>query len=292
MADALIICRFVQFGAAMLLFGISSFFGLLVPRGLRDAMQTQQRRSILALSVIGLVTAIAWLCLEAGLAGDGWADTLNPGTLAAILADTNFGQVWVGRLVLGVLLLGVPFLPGRSARLALILLSLLFLASLGLVGHAAMQEGLTGWAHRANQMLHLLAAGFWLGALPPLLYCLTRLRATAWMADVEDALKRFSGLGHVAVAIVVLTGVINIGLILHQWPIDLGSPYQALMAIKLGLVGLMILIALGNRYILVPMLDAAQPEMLRGLAIGTGTELLLGAAVIGLVSAFATFDPV
>jgi putative copper resistance protein D len=86
--------------------------------------------------------------------------------------------------------------------------------------------------------------------------------------------------------------VINIGLILHQWPIDLGSPYQALMAIKLGLVGLMILIALGNRYILVPMLDAAQPEMLRGLAIGTGTELLLGAAVIGLVSAFATFDPV
>ena len=40
------------------------------------------------------------------------------------------------------------------------------LASLGLVGHAAMQAGGFGALHRANDALHLLATGTWFGGLP------------------------------------------------------------------------------------------------------------------------------
>ncbi len=48
----------------------------------------------------------------------------------------------------------------------------------------------------------------------------------------------------------------------------------------------MLSIALLNRYVLTPRLAV------RGLVIGTSAELLLGAAIVALVSAFATYDPV
>ena len=149
-----------------------------------------------------------------------------------------------------------------------------------------MQSGTIGWEHRINHMLHLLAAGFWVGALPPLLVCLLALRSPEQRADVRLALSRFSGLGHIAVAVTLVTGILNTGLTLGAWPINFRSPYQALLAIKIALVAVMLAIALLNRYVLTPRLAV------RGLIIGTSAELLLGAAVVALVSAFATYDPV
>ena len=46
------------------------------------------------------------------------------------------------------------------------------LASLGLVGHAAMQTGAEGVLHRMNHAVHLLTAGAWLGGLIPFAMCL------------------------------------------------------------------------------------------------------------------------
>ena len=105
-------------------------------------------------------------------------------------------------------------------------------------------------------------------------------------ADATLALSRFSGLGHIAVAVTLLTGILNTALTLGGWPVDFRSPYQLLLAVKIGLVAIMLSIALLNRYVLTPRLAV------RGLIIGTSAELLLGAAIIALVSAFATYDPV
>ena len=102
--------------------------------------------------------------------------------------------------------------------------------------------------------------------------------------------RRFSGVGHVAVAIVLLTGIVNTMLILGGLPTNFASPYQLLLAIKIALVLLMIGVALVNRYVAVPRL-ARTPWALRGIVIGTCTEMLLGGIVVALVSAFATFDP-
>ena len=51
------------------------------------------------------------------------------------------------------------------------------LASLGLVGHAAMQTGAEGVLHRGNHAVHLLAAGAWIGGLVPFVDVSRRLRA-------------------------------------------------------------------------------------------------------------------
>ena len=68
------------------------------------------------------------------------------------------------------------------------------------------------------------------------------------------ALRRFSAVGHGAVAVVIVTGIVNTGLILGHWPSDWNSPYQALLMIKIALVIAMALLALLNRYAVVPRL--------------------------------------
>jgi copper resistance protein D len=291
MAAALIVCRFLHFSAAMLLFGASTFTGLLAPPGLREDMQAHQHRLTPALVLILLVTALMWLGLEAGEAGNGWSDTINPGTIAALLTETAFGQVWVWRLVLAAMLLGSLALRGESRRWTLIILSAAFLASLGFAGHAAMEEGDIGLASRLNQAVHLVSAGFWMGCLPPLLVSLARLRTTRLQADATTALIRFSGLGHGAVALVLFTGIVNTWLDVGGLPLDFSSPYQLLLTIKIGLVGLMIIIAITNRYVVVPRLAADGQGAHRAIVIGTIGELVVGAIVIALVSAFATLDP-
>jgi putative copper export protein len=52
----------------------------------------------------------------------------------------------------------------------------------------------------------------------------------------------------------------------------------------------MMTIALVNRYVTVPRLFKG-PAAFRGLVAGTIAEIVIGATVIALVSAFATFDP-
>ena len=269
----------------MLLFGSSAFARFVLPaRPDRSGARASWAEAALVLVLVA--SGFAWFGLEAGNAGSGWADVSNPAMWAALAGGTSFGQVWIWHLAVSLALLIALVLPRDIGRSALLTGSAALLISLGLVGHAAMQQGAIGWEHRINHMLHLLAAGFWVGALPPLLACLLALRVPQRRDEATATLARFSGLGHAAVAVTLLTGILNTGLTLGGLPTDFGSPYQALLALKIGLVAVMLSIALLNRYVLTPRLA------LRGLIIGTSAELLLGAAIIALVSAFATYDPV
>ena len=286
MDGLLIACRFAHFSAAMLLFGLSAFGSVVVPRALADRYAGVTRRISALLALVLVATGLGWFALEAGEAGNGWADATNPAMWAALASGTEFGTIWVWHIAISLVLLVATVLPRDIRRVALLAGSAALLASLGLVGHAAMQQSTVGLEHRINHMLHLLGAGFWVGALAPLLACLLALRVPEQRADATVALTRFSGLGHIAVAVTLLTGIINTGLTLGGWPIDFRSPYQLLLAIKIGLVAVMLSIALVNRYVLMPRLAV------RGLVVGTSAELLLGAAIIALVSAFATYDPV
>jgi putative copper resistance protein D len=68
-----------------------------------------------------------------------------------------------------------------------------------------MQDGWPGVAHRVNDAVHVLSSGAWLGALVPLLIIL-------WRVDIREAdlaLRRFSTAGHVIVALVIASGVID-----------------------------------------------------------------------------------
>jgi copper resistance protein D len=110
-----------------------------------------------------------------------------------------------------------------------------------------MDEGNRRALHILNHILHLLSGGCWLGSLVVLPAGLARLRDPALCAHATIALRRFSSAGHIAVALVVITGIVNTSSIVGGWPDDLASPYQLLLNAKIVLVIAMACLAVTNR---------------------------------------------
>jgi putative copper resistance protein D len=103
--------------------------------------------------------------------------------------------------------------------------------------------------------------------------------------DATTALMRFSTTGHVAVALVIASGVINTILILGRFPADWSSPYQVMLASKIILVGIMVVLAMVNRYAFLTW------GAVRALRLGMVAEIGLGLCVVGLVSVFGMLEP-
>jgi putative copper resistance protein D len=102
-------------------------------------------------------------------------------------------------------------------------------------------------------------------------------------------MRRFSFWGQFDVALVVLTGIVNVALT-TGFASFAPTPYRVLLGTKLALVATMVALALFNRYVLAPRLaerDSAQRALTRSCV----AELVLGAAVVALVSLFGLLDP-
>lgn len=286
---ALAACRLAHYAALVLVFGTAVFLRWLAAPGLAAPIGRALRGPVRLGLLLASATTWLWLPLQAAEIG-GWDGAANPGTLSAVLFDTGFGQAWLCRAVLSVpLLILAATWPRRMGAAALA--AGLLLASLCLTGHAAMQDGAAGLLHRLNHVVHLLAGGFWLGALVPFVLCLPMLRDPGLRCDAIRALRRFSTVGHVAVAAVLASGAVNVVLVLGRWPTDWSSPYQALLAAKIAAVLAMAGLAVANRYILVPRIGRSNGAAIRAIRIGAVAEVLLGAGVLALVAVFGLLDP-
>ncbi len=291
MLTALILCRFAHFAATMLWFGSTSFVWALAPAALARDLTGAIRKIAAAAIIVAAITALAWLGLEAASMGEAWADALSPKMLAGVLTDTAFGRVWQWRLGLIALCLAVLALRWHDRWAIVASIAAALLASLGLAGHAIMQSGLVGAAHRANDALHLLVAGAWAGGLVPFILCVNRFGDPTLRSEALLAARRYSAWGHVIVGLVVLTGLANVALTLHAAPAPLASPYQTLLFAKIALVAAMIATAACNRYILVPRLTSDVGDADRMLRLNSIAEIALAIAVIALVSAFGLLEP-
>ena len=287
---ALALCRFAHFMAAMLAFGSSAFLCLCAPIGLGRALAPNVRHLALAASLVAFATAILWLALEAASMADDWSAAADPGMIAAVLTDTSFGQAWIAHLAFAAALVAAAVFAPRDAWGAIAVLSGLVLASLALVGHAAMQTGVVGALHRANHAVHLLTTGAWLGGLITFAMCRDAYAANYHRSDAVSAMTRFSFYGHFVVSAVVATGIVNIALTSGRLPLPPTTPYRALLDVKIGLVAIMILLALFNRYVLTPRLEP-DAKALAALRLTSVTEVALGTLVVALVSFFALLDP-
>ena len=147
---ALALCRFAHFLAAMLTFGMSAYLWLYASERLRLALSPAVRRLAIVASLVALITAIAWLALESALMADDWSAAIDPDQIGAVLTDTAFGRVWAMHLALAAALVAVVAFGPRTRWAATSLVSAMLLASLGLVGHAAMQTGAEGVLHRSE----------------------------------------------------------------------------------------------------------------------------------------------
>ena len=288
--SALALSRFVHFLAAMLAFGSSAYLRLYAPPALRQALSPTIRGLAVAASLIVLATAGLWLALQTAAMADDSAAALDPATIAAVLADTAFGRAWILHLVLAAAFVIVALFAPRDGWTPIAVFSGLVLASLGLVGHAAMQTGAEGVFHRACHALHLLAAGAWIGGLVPFVLCLGAAARNNLRRDAVAAMMRFSFWGHFVVATIVATGIVDIALTSGRAPLPPLTPYRALLDVKIVVVAAMIGLAVVNRYAIAPRLRASADAVAAMRAISL-VNVALGTLVVALVSVFALLDP-
>lgn len=272
--------RFIHFASLMVAFGCTLYAGWWAPSALRRLL-IQRFSSLLRGSlVLGALSAMLMLMVQGGLMGEGWSDTWRPEIWQAVL-QTQFGSVWLWQIVLAWVTLGILWVQPRQMMRRLLLLCVA-------LGHAAMSDGALGALQRINHALHLLCAAAWVGGLVPFLYCL-RLANGRWRKLAISTMMRYSRYGHLAVAGVIATGLVNAWLI--QGGLTTATAYGLALWVKCGLVGLMVVVALANRYLLVPRMSATDSRVQRLFLRTTQAEIILGALVLACVSVFATWEP-
>jgi copper resistance protein D len=287
MDSALAAVRFAHFVALQFVFGAGLFASGFAPAALRAEIAPRLKGGTIAASLVALVSALAWLALEAASMSGDPASALDLDTIREVLDSTLFGAAWLGRLPLLAALALIASLAPATKPAATTLVAALALGSLALVDHAAMQSGGLGLAHRANDALHLLLTGGWLGGLPAFALTL-RLAARAELAhDAEVAMLRFSAIGQFAVVGILATGSANIAMTGGHVPWPPSTPYRALLAAKIGVVLVMIALAIFNRFVLLPRIEHGA-RTLRALAL---IELALALTAVALVSSFGLLDP-
>ena len=185
-------------------------------------------------------------------------------------------------------------LAGASVRVVLVVAAAA-LASEAWVGHAAVEAGFAGALRRGVMVVHLLAAGAWLGGFVPLSRLLLEPACRAGPAaccGVHRA-RRFSRVGYVAVGLVLLSGVANTYFLAAAGG-PFSAPYGLVLAVKLGLVAGLLGLALANRALLLPQLrkgGSAGLAALTALERNVMLEQLLGLLVLGSVSVLGLLPP-
>ncbi len=300
----LAIFRAVHYASAMLLLG-ELIFVLLVatPAVNRDGAGSagEDARRFRKVTRWCLIAAIAsggaWLLIASALmSGLPMGDAMAGKTIGLILGNTVFGQLFAVRagllLALGAALVVLSRARNDSRRLRLrcvaLVLAAAYLGSLAGAGHAVAGDEDGNFTRIAADVVHLLAAGAWLGALPALVFMLGHARMPQAAAG---ALRRFSTLGVICVGSLILSGVINSWYEVGTFPALIGTDYGRLLVAKLVLFAAMLGFATVNRGLSLQLATKVDSAALRRVRRNALFEVAFGVAVIAIVAALGVIVP-
>jgi len=249
-------------------------------------------------ALLTLAGALAALVGETQvMAGDPAAGS-DPAMLWTVLAHTGFGRALAVRFALAAAAGLCLLAPARGLRwVGAAGFGFAALLSFAWTGHGAADEGLAGQAHLAADLAHLAAAGVWLGALAALLAMAAGARRTPQArAAFVAALQGFSGLGSLAVAILLASGVANGWFLVGPQHLAAltSQPYGRLLLAKVALFAAMTGFAALNRFRLTPALAAGGPRDARpivALALSIGLESLAGLGLLAVVAVLGAMAP-
>lgn len=299
MEPAVVLVRLIAFAASVVLCGTPLFFLY----GFPAADRAPSLRPLLAAAaVLVLLAAAAALLTQTAVMADDAAAAFDPATLRAVLTGGGFGTAVQVRAGAGLLALILTLLvrPPRLMWAAASVTGAAALAALAWGGHGAADTGLAGVAHNIGDLIHLLSAGMWLGALAALAILLGKKPRPGQAAEADllhRALKKFSGVGSVLVAAILASGVLNTVFLAGPGilPGLLGSAWGRLLIAKLALFAAMLGLAALNRYRLTPGLAAslgADPAAaLQALRRSVAAETAAGLGVLGLVAVLGILPP-
>lgn len=280
--------RFIHFISLMLVFGFAMYGAWLAPVTIRRLLTKRFLRLQQQAAAWSLISAAAMFAVQGGLMGVGWPDVFSLSIWLSVL-QTHFGGVWLWQIVLALVTLTVVLMqPRNMLRLLFMLTTAQFILMAGM-GHATLHEGLTAKIHQTNHAVHLICAAAWFGGLLPVIWCM-RLVKGRWRSHAIHALMRFSWCGHFAVIGVLVSGVLN-ALLITGFPPTLATYWGQLLLLKVILVMIMVVIALANRYVLVPRMRHDEVRAVPWFVWMTQLEWAIGAVVLVIISLLATLEP-
>ncbi|WP_447789267.1 copper homeostasis membrane protein CopD [Pseudomonas farris] len=302
MSDSISIAlRFALYLDLMLLFGLA-LFGLYSLKGQeRMSGAVLPFRSMLAgTAVLGAVlSAASMLMMASAMSGESDFAELRP-HIEMMVFETDVGLAWVVRIVV-LLTAGLAVMlraPGVSLWVAAFAGGIA-LSSLAWNGHGAMDEGSRRDWHFAVDILHLLVAGAWLGALVAfaLMAKINALRTEAHIRLLARAVNRFEVIGAVIVVVITVTGVVNYLFIVGPKLDEVFlTTYGVLLFIKVVLFAGMLVLAALNRFHLGPFLERSLQDgqytvAANALRRSVVVELAAAVLIVGLVAWLGTLSP-
>ncbi len=273
-------------------------------------LQARLDRRLLAIAwsslLVGVATGATWLVMVASnMSGMPLSAVLRGGVLRIVLTQTRFGEDWLIRAALVLVIAGCLAVLGYARKPAAVWIALLasaaFIASLAWAGHGAATENVPFAAiHLPADILHLLATGAWLGALLPLILFLVVMGHDGSPDGIEvaqAATLRFSTLGLTSVATLLLTGLVNTWFLAGTIPALLGTLYGQLLLVKVALFATMIAVASLHRSRFIPRLTTVASEAglrwraVRQLGANATIEASIGVFVLAIVGIIGTLPP-
>ena len=306
MSELGLLARFVHLAASILIVGGAA---LLIIAGHSDRAtarrwQAQVERLTRALVVIALAAGIVALAQQAASLEQRTTAAVEPAALWRVAVETQAGTVWIVRQSLLLLLGGFVFaradvsrrVDWRAARAYGLLLAGAALALLGAAGHAAAVEPGTATAV-AVDVVHVLAAGLWAGALPALALLLAAASTEAG-ADARPyavlTARRFSRAALTLMIVLALSGTVAAVSQIGSIPALVGTPYGRLLLLKLALLVPIVALAALNRR-LVPLLsgeaDGVGRPAMRRLRAYVAMEAAVALAIITVVAVMGVTAP-
>ena len=316
MAEPLIWVRAFHFASTISVAGVVFFLAFVGGPAFRPADKNGRVPAIVCarlakIAWIGLafvlVTGAAWLVLQTQQMSDlSLAAVFSEGMIWNVLSGTDFGYDWMARFALTVLLAGVlyPFdftklVTSHWRRGAAVALAAGLVGTLAFAGHAGAGSGAEGAIHLTADILHLVAAAAWVGALVPLAVLLGAARCAhdeSSLVVAREATLRFSTLGIVSVGTLLATGVVNSWVLAGSVHALVGTDYGRLLLVKIALFLVMLSIAAVNRLWLTPRLvqhldSVGSQDALRRLRNNSLIEATVGAIILAIVGVLGTLPP-
>jgi putative copper resistance protein D len=266
---------------------------------------TVVRAQILRVAWIALAIAAAsgaiWLQLQAvSMSGLPFGEAMTWEVLSTVLNETQFGLVSKIRFGLAIILAAClaydQFVVSRWLALGS---AVGIIAAIAWTGHAGSTPGETGSLHLTADALHLIAASAWVGGLVSLALLLVAARgnqALAWASFASAAVQRFSTLGIVSVATLLLSGIVNASILVGSFRGLFFTGYGIILVLKIAVFAAMLGFAAVNRAWLTPQLAISPGNEARLKALGQVTrnsviEIALGLIIFALVGVLGTLHP-
>src|SRR5579883_1247194 len=259
-ATWLILVRGGHDAALLALFGALAV-PLLMPAEIRPHLAAPLAPRLAAL--LGFLLGLAWFL---GVAGS-VSDAHGPAALFAAVPDFIRFLPFARVLLLRLVLLAAAFLLAGRPRLTLPCAAAALFCQPWL-GH----PGEVGPDLIASEMLHLLAAGLWLGGLAPLLICLGRCAHEA----AARAFRRFTFVALPSVVALAGTGLV---LVLTGGAALQATAYGRIALAKVALLAIALVFACWNAALLTPRLRRA-PDAAAALRVSVLIEMALGLGIV------------